>query len=189
LRGCSYGEFDLDGALAAVRWELQAFERDYLPALLAPCFLDHDHGPPRLLDGTEVERAFGPGPVLDAVRRRAASLSAWQAAVRKLRRALPARSSSRAGVLDTADLKRLCATTSPELPEMLDAPPAPPFTLVQGRLWWGIIPYGIGADDPDSLARRALGRLLFADADAPDPLGRFGGICPASGSGSWTCRR
>jgi hypothetical protein len=86
---------------------------------------------------------------------------------------LPAGSSSRAGTLDTADFERLCATTYPELPELLDAPPAPLVTLVRGRLWWGIIPYGIGPDDPDSLARRALGRLPFADAGAPDPLGEI----------------
>jgi hypothetical protein len=88
LRGCSYGEFDLDGALATVRWELQVFARDYLPALLAPRFQDHDHGPPRLLDAAGVERIFGPGPILDGVRQRAARLPAWQAAVRQLRRAL-----------------------------------------------------------------------------------------------------
>jgi hypothetical protein len=81
LRACSRGDFDLDAALAAVRWELQVFERDYLPALLAPRCLNHDHGPPRLLDGAEVERAFGPGPILDAVRQRAVSLPSWQAAV------------------------------------------------------------------------------------------------------------
>src|SRR5262249_31580673 len=47
------------------------------------------------------------------------------------------------------------------------------FTLVRRRLWWGIIPYGIGPDDPDSLARQALRRLPFADADAPDLLGEI----------------
>jgi hypothetical protein len=173
LRECSRGDFDLGGALAAVRWELQVFERDYLPALLAPHFLGHDHGPTRLLAGAAVERAFGPGPVLDGIQQRAASLPAWQAAVRELRRALPGRSSSTTGVLDTADFERLYATTYPELPELLDAPPAPPFTLVRGRLWWGIIPYGIGPDDPDSLARQALRRLPCADAAAPDPLGEI----------------
>src|SRR5262249_46688983 len=122
-RGCSRGDFDLGGALAAVRWELQAFEQDFLPVFLAPHFLDHDHGLPRLLDGAEVERTFGPGPVLDAVRRRAASLPAWQAAVRQLRRAVPGRRSARARAFDTADFERLCATTYPELPELLDAPP------------------------------------------------------------------
>jgi hypothetical protein len=152
-----------------VRWELQAFERNYLPALLATRFLDHHHGPPRLLDEAEVERAFGPGRILDGVRERAADLPAWQAAVRQLRRALPARSSSRAGVLDTADLERLCATH----PELLDAPPAPPFNLAQDRLRWGMMPYAIGPSDPDSLARQALGRLPFADAGAPDPLGEI----------------
>jgi hypothetical protein len=170
LRDHNQGDFDLDGALAAVRWELQVFERDHLPALLAPRFLDHDHGPPRLLDGAEVERAYGPGPILDAVRQRAASLPAWQEAVRQLRRALPARSSSRASVLDTRALERLCATTFPEL---LDALAAPPFTLTRGGLWWGIISCGIGPDCPDSLGRQALGRLPFADAGAPDPLGEI----------------
>jgi hypothetical protein len=170
LRRCSRGDFDLDGAVAAVRWELKAFERDYLPALLAPRFLDHDRGPPRLLDEAEVERTFGPGRILDAIRERAASLPAWQAAVRQLRRALPARSSSRAGALDTAGLEHLYAMTHPEL---LDAPTAPVFTLAQGRLWWRIIPYAIGPDCPDSLARQALGRLPFGDAGAPDPLGEM----------------
>jgi hypothetical protein len=173
LQICSRGDFDLGWALAAVRWELQAFELEYLPALLAPRFLDHDHGPPRLLDGAEVERAFGPGPVLDGIRQRAATLPAWQAAVRQLARALPGRRSSRAGVLDTGEIERLCATTYPELPELLDAPPAPVFALARGRLWWGIIPYGIGPDSPESLARQALGRLPFADANTPDPLGEI----------------
>jgi hypothetical protein len=168
LQGCSRGDFDLDGELAAVRWELQVLERDYLPALLAPRFLDHDHGPPRLLDEAAVERAFGAGQVPDAVRRRAASLPAWQEAVRQLRRALPASSSSRAGMLDTADFERLCLASFPEL---LDAPPAPVFTRARGRLWWGIISCGIGPDCPDSLARQALGRLPFGEAGAPDPLG------------------
>jgi hypothetical protein len=173
MQGSGHGDFDLDGALAAVRWELQAFERDHLPAFLAPRFLNHNHGPPRLLDGAEVERVFGPGPVLDGVRQRAAGLAAWQSAVRQLRQALPARCSSRAGALDTAAIERLCATTYPEVPELLDAPPAPVFTLTRGRLWWGVIPYGIGPDDPDSLARQALGRLPFADGDTPDPLGEI----------------
>jgi hypothetical protein len=37
-------------------------------------------------------------------------------------------------VLDMANIERPCTTTYPELPELLDAPPVPPFILVQCRL-------------------------------------------------------
>ena len=169
----------LDRQLASLHVDLQAFEDDFLPALLAPRFLDHGDGPPRLLEADEVRGAYGPGPILDGLRRRDASLSRWRAAARSLREAVPYRAGVAACPLPSSEVWDLFTTTNPEFSELLDTPPAPLFTFVDGRPRWEVCPYRVfGEGNLSDQARRVLPRLQVANSNAANPWAEIGREMP-----------
>src|SRR5262245_42539645 len=126
---------------ARVLWELHAFERVYLPALLGP-------GQPA-----------SPSP----------ALARWKRAVRLMRRAVP-RAGRCQSTPHTETIRNACSAAAPGCGDFLVDSPSECFSRISGRICWHIYPYfGQGVAEREEQVRFVLRWAGVGDERAVAP--------------------